>query len=96
MNDKFFNSLTAKEQDVVRKGVDIAKIIHRGMTAAQDMNAPTILGSVGMEVQALSPEQVAAFRKAAQPAVTAWVEEQIGKKWVEMLFKAIEDYRKGK
>ena len=96
MNDKFFNSLTAKEQDVVKKGVDIAKIIHRGMTAAQDMNAPTILGSVGMEVQLLSPEQIEVFRKAAQPAVTAWVEEQIGKEWVEKLFKAIEDYRKGK
>lgn len=92
MNDKFFNGLTKEEQSVVKKGVEIAKIIHRGMTAAQDMNAPTILGGVGMEVTLLSPDQITAFRKAAQPPVTAWVEEQIGKEWVEKLFGAIKEY----
>jgi hypothetical protein len=30
----------------------------------------------------------------AQPPVRAWVEEQIGKEWVEKLFAAIEEYRK--
>ena len=94
INDKFFNSLTPEEQKVVVKGVEIAKIIHRGMTAAQDLNAPTILGEKGMEVTLLSPEQVAVFRKTAQPPVKAWVEEQIGKEWVEDRFKAIEDYKK--
>ena len=94
MNDRFYDSLTPKEQKVIRKGVDIAKIIHRGMTSAQDLNAPAILGSVGMQVTPLSPEQVMAFRKQAQPAVRAWVVEQIGKEWVDKIFAAIEDYRK--
>ncbi len=94
MNDNFYNSLTPDEQKVVQRGVEIAKVIHRGMTSAQDMNAPSILSSVGMEVTALSPEQVAAFRKQAQPAVVAWVKEQIGEEWVNKLFNAIETYRK--
>ena len=94
MNDRFFNSLSPDEQKVVVKGVEIVKIIHRGMTAAQDMNAPAILGSVGMEVQLLSPEQVAAFRGKSQPVVKAWIEEQIGPEWVNKLFKAIDDYNK--
>jgi tripartite ATP-independent transporter DctP family solute receptor len=94
MNDRFFNSLTAEEQKIVVKGVEIVKIIHRGMTAAQDMNAPAILGSVGMEVQPLSQEQVAAFRAKSQPVVKAWIEEQIGKSWVDKLFKAIDDYQR--
>jgi tripartite ATP-independent transporter DctP family solute receptor len=93
MNDQFYNSLTPHEQKVVTKAVDIVKIIHRGMTAAQDMNAPSILSSVGMSVTTLSPDQVAAFREKAQPAVRAWVEEQIGKEWVDKLFAAIEKYR---
>lgn len=93
MNDKFFNGLTPEEQKVVLRGIQIAKWIHRGMTSAQDLNAPTILGGVGMEVTPLSLEQVSAFRAKAQPAVRAWVEEQVGKDWVEKLFKAIEAAR---
>ncbi len=96
MNDRFFGSLTPEQQTIVLKGVQIAKIIHRGMTAAQDLNAPAILGTLGMEVTALSPEQVAAFRDKSQPPVKAWVEEQIGKEWVEKLFSRIEAYRKAK
>jgi len=95
MNDKFFSSLTPEEQKVVLRGIQIAKVIHRGMTCAQDLNAPSILGGLGMEVTALSPEQVAAFRVKAQPAVRAWVEEQIGKDWPNKLFTAIEAYKKG-
>ncbi len=96
MNDRFFGSLSPEQQAIVLKGVEIAKIIHRGMTAAQDLNAPAILGTLGMEVTALSPEQVAAFRNKSQPPVKAWVEEQIGKDWVEKLFREIETYRKAK
>jgi tripartite ATP-independent transporter DctP family solute receptor len=94
MNDRFWNTLTPTEQKAVLRGVNIAKIIHRGMTSAQDTNAPTILSGVGMQVTALSPGEVAKFRKMAQPAVRAWVEEQIGKEWVEKLFSAIEEYRR--
>jgi len=95
MNDRFFNKLTPSEQEVVKKGVEIAKIIHRGMTAAQDTNAPAILSSVGMEVTPLSPDQVAEFRKQAQPAVVEWVQGQIGDEWPKKLFAAIEEYKKG-
>jgi len=91
MNDKFFSSLTPEEQKVVVRGVQIAKWIHRGMTSAQDLNAPTILGGVGMEVTLLTPQEIAAFRTKAQPAVRAWVEEQVGKQWVEKLFHAIKE-----
>ncbi len=94
MNDRFYNSLTPDEQTVIKKGVEIAKVIHRGMTAAQDMNAPTMLSAVGMTVTSLTPDQVAEFRNMAQPAVRTWVEEQIGKKWVDMLFTAIDEYNK--
>ena len=94
MNDRFFSSLTPEEQKVVLKGVQIVKIIHRGMTSAQDMNAPAILGTVGMEVQPLSQEQVAAFREKSQPVVKAWIVEQIGPQWVDKLFEAIDVYNK--
>jgi tripartite ATP-independent transporter DctP family solute receptor len=93
INENFFQSLTPAEQAVVLKGTEIAKVIHRGMTAAQDMNAPAILGTVGMEITALSADEVKAFREKSQPPVRAWVEEQIGKEWVAKLFAQIEKYR---
>ena len=60
---------------------DIAKVIHHGMTAAQDTNATTILSERTKKVTPLIPEQRAAFRERAQPAVREWVIEQIGEKW---------------
>ncbi|UCF94738.1 MAG: DctP family TRAP transporter solute-binding subunit [Desulfobacterales bacterium] len=93
MNDRFYAGLTPEEQKVIHKGVEIAKVIHRGMTSAQDMNAPTMLSGVGMQVTPLSPDQVAAFRQQAQPAVVSWVKEQIGEEWVQKIFDAIEAYR---
>ncbi len=93
MNDRFYQSLTPSEQKVVKRGTEIAKVIHRGMTSAQDTNAPSILSGVGMQVTPLTPDQVAAFRKKAQPAVVEWVKVQIGPEWVDKLFAEIEDYR---
>jgi tripartite ATP-independent transporter DctP family solute receptor len=94
MNDRFYNTLTPEEQKVVRQGVEIAKIIHRGMCCAQDMNAPTILSGLGMKVQPLTPEQVGAFRKVAQPPVIQWVVEQVGQGWVDKTFAAVKAYKK--
>ena len=93
MNDRFYDGLSAAEQTAVDQCVTIAKVIHRGMTAAQDANATTILGDKGLTVTALSPEQKAAFREKAQPAVRAWVVDEIGPQWPDKLDAAIADYR---
>ena len=90
MNDAFFQGLEESEQQAVREGIEIAKWIHRGMTAAQDANAQTILSDVGMEVTPLSPDQVAEFRAKAQSPVAEWVAGQVGQDWVDGLFAAVE------
>ena len=92
MNDDFFEGLTEEQQQAVLEGVELAKWIHRGMTSAQDMNATTILTDLGMTVTALTPEQVAAFRELAQPAVREWIVEEIGDEWVSKLFTAVDTY----
>ncbi len=95
MNDAFFQGLSDTEKQAVTKGVEIAKWIHRGMTAAQDSNAQTILADVGMEVTVLTPEQVAAFREQAQDPVAEWVAEEVGREWVDGLFQAVEQAEGG-
>lgn len=90
MSDRFWNRLGNEEKAAVSQGIEIAKVIHRGMTTAQDANAEPILKEKGMEVQRLTSQQIDAFRQKAQPAVREWLEAQsdIGREWVEKLLAA--------
>ena len=93
MSDAFYQSLTADEQQAVEQCVEISKTIHRGMTAAQDANATTILSELGMEVVPVSPAQKAMFREAAQPAVREFIVSEIGAEWPDRLDAAVAAYR---
>ncbi len=93
MSDDFYNGLTDAEKKAVDQCVEIAMVIHRGMTAAQDANAATILAQKGMTVVPVTPEQKAEFRAKAQPAVREWIVEEIGEDWPNRLDQAVEAYR---
>lgn len=90
MSERFFARLGNEERAAVLQGTEVAKVIHRGMTTAQDANAETILRERGMTVQRLTSQQIDAFRRIAQPAVREWLEAQrdIGRDWVEKLVTA--------
>jgi TRAP-type transport system periplasmic protein len=88
VSDNFYQSLTADQKKAFDAGVAIAKDIHRKLTAAQDMNAGKILSEKGMTVTELTPDQVEAFRKAAQPPVRAHLEKEVGKDIVGKLIDA--------
>jgi len=88
MSDAFYQGLTPEQRKAVDEGVEIAKGIHRKMTSEQDMNAGKILSEKGMTVTELTPEQVDAFRKIAQPAVRAHLEKESGKELVGKLIEA--------
>jgi len=94
ISDMFWQQLTPEQQEIVKTGTDIAIGIHRGMTAAQDMNAGSILADKGMTVTTLTPQEVAAFREVAQPAVRTYLEEQLGAELVADLLSAIEEAAK--
>ena len=93
MSDAFYEGLTDAEKQAVNQCVEIAKVIHRGMTAAQDANASAILAEKGMEVVPVSPEQKAMFRELAQPAVREYIVSEIGEEWPDKLSAAVEAYR---
>ncbi|MFZ5816613.1 MAG: DctP family TRAP transporter solute-binding subunit [Bacillota bacterium] len=93
MNDKFFAGLTPEQQKAVQEGVELAKWIHRGMTANQDMNAESILSAKGMKVTKLTPAEIEAFRQATLPPVADWMKKEYGEKWVSDLLKTVEAVR---
>ena len=89
INERFYQGLTAPQKKAVEEATQKAVQIHRRMTSDQDKNAKQILAKVGMEVTELTPAQVGEFRKLAQPPVKEWAEKEIGKPYVDSLFKAI-------
>ena len=94
INEKFYQSLTPTERKAVEEGTQKATAIHRKMTSDQDKSAKEILSKLGMEVTEVTPAELAKFRQLAQPPVKAWAEKEIGKEYVDNLFKAIEATRK--
>jgi len=93
MNDDFYNSLSDSEKKAVNQCVEIAKVIHRGMTAAQDANAATILAEKGMEVTPVTPDNKEKFRQMAQPSVREFIVSEIGAEWPDRLDAAVNAYR---
>lgn len=93
MAGDFYDSLTAAEKKAVEACTEIAMTIHRGMTAAQDANAATILAEKGMTVVPVSPAQKAKFRDLALPAVRAFIVGEIGEAWPAQLQAAVDAYR---
>ena len=59
--DDFYQGLNQGEQNAINQCFEIAKVIHRGMTAAQDANASAILSEKGMTVVPVSPENKEKF-----------------------------------
>ena len=90
VNERFYQGLTAAERKAVDEGTTKAVAIHRKMTSDQDKNAKTILEKVGMQVYVPTAAQIGEFRRLAQPPVRQWAEAEIGKAYVDDLFKAID------
>ena len=93
IGDEFWKSLTAKQQEAIQQGVELAKWIHRGMTAYQDDKAKMVLESYGVKVTELPPEEIQKFREATQPAVAKWMQETYGGTWVDDLLTEINSIR---
>lgn len=94
MNERFYQGLSATEKKAVDEGVRKAIEIHRRMTSDQDKNAKQILEKVGMQVTVPTAAQIGEFRKLSQPPVRQWAEKEIGKPYVDALFKAVDATRK--
>lgn len=87
-SERAWGRLGNEERAAITQATEIAKVIHRGMTTAQDANAEPILREKGMTVQKLTSLQIDAFRRLAQPAVRTWLDGEIGREWSEKLLAA--------
>ena len=86
INQKFYDSLTKQEQNVVDYAAKSAIVAGRGISRiieASDRGLPALAKK--MEVYTPTPAEKDMFREAAVPAVKQYVVESLGKEGEEML-----------
>lgn len=86
INQKFYDSLSQEEQEVVNYAAKSAIVAGRGISRiieASDRGLPALAQK--MEIYSPTPEEKAMFREAAAPAVKQYVIESLGKEGEEML-----------
>jgi tripartite ATP-independent transporter DctP family solute receptor len=93
INDDFFQSLSAAEQEVVSRAAVVAGNMGRSIqqwSTAQGVNA---VQAEGMTVYSPTSDELAMFREAAQPAVRAWLAGELGDEavWIDQLEAALAD-----
>ena len=86
INADFYDGLTDDERYVVDYAAKVAVDAGRGISRiieASENGLPAL--AAAMQVNALGAEELAAFREAAQPAVTALINERFGEAGTAML-----------
>lgn len=91
VNNRFFNTLSEAEQEVLKRAGVIAGNMGRAIqqfTTAQGLKA---VQEEGMQVYRPTPEQLAKFRAQAQPPVIEWLKNDLGDEaiWVERVQDAV-------
>ena len=86
ISDSFWNSLTADEQRVVNYAAKSCVTASRGISRIIEASDRGLAGLMDkIEVTALTAEDRQAFKEAAQPAVLAHVEAELGAEGVALL-----------
>lgn len=86
MNQEFFDGLSPEHQQIINWASEVATEAGRSMSRiieASDAGLPKLAAT--MEVNVVSPEEMAKFAAAAQPAVRTLIEEKYGAEGTAML-----------
>ena len=94
INEAFFQSLPDDLKAVVLKGAAMAEATEYGVRNYQArVSAINELKEHGMEVYFPTPEERATFRDAVVGPIRAYLEEQLGKEFVDEAFATVEQAR---
>lgn len=91
INDEFFQSLPANEQAIIAKAARIAGVMGRSIQQFNTAEGVTKVAADGMKVYSPTAEDMAEFRKLAQPAVKKWLAGELGDDavWIDKLDAAV-------
>jgi TRAP-type C4-dicarboxylate transport system substrate-binding protein len=96
INDEFFQSLSAKNQAVVKKAARIAGVMGRAIQEFNTAEGVTKVVAEGMQVYSPTAADLAQFKKLAQPAVKKWLAGELGDDagWIDKLDAAVKEASK--
>lgn len=91
INDELFQSLSAEERAAVQRAAIVAGTTGRAIQQFGSADGIAKLAGEGMTITQPSAEQMEKFRAAAQPAVQAYLRDQLGSDavWIDRLSDAV-------
>lgn len=91
INDRFFQKkLTGKQQKVVADAAKVLAAVHNGFSQEANIKGIKALRDKGMEIYEPTLQEVAEFRKIAQPPALDFIKEKAGDNWVSQILKSAE------
>lgn len=89
INEKFFQGLPKEHQAIVRNAALTSAVSENGIDNLENSVGLQFLKEKGMEIYTPTAAEKAEFRKAAQPAVIAYLEKQVGRPWIDKILNAV-------
>lgn len=91
MNEAFFKSLSAKNQEIILLAADQADRAATGFSRTMDLDAINTLSKGGMKFSYLSDAQREEFKRLGQPPYLKWMQDEVGQAWVDKFLNAIKE-----
>jgi C4-dicarboxylate-binding protein DctP len=89
INERFFQSLPKKYQDLVTGAARTGTVVGRGVGYIAEMSAIGKLKKKGIQVYAPNHEEYEQFRKLGRPPAEKYIRSKIGDEWVDAALKAV-------
>tara|TARA_A100001391_G_C5083348_1_gene280474 strand:+ start:5913 stop:6929 length:1017 start_codon:yes stop_codon:yes gene_type:complete len=93
INEDIFQGLSAEDQTILTNAATIAGTVGRAIQNVHTADGLSELAAAGQEIYKPTPDDIAAFREAAQGPVRDWLATQIDPVWIERLDGALADAR---
>jgi len=91
INDEFFQSLSKKDQALLKKAARTAGLMGRAIQQFNTADGVNKVVAEGMQVYSPTAAELKQFKDAAQPAVVKWLRGELGADaiWIDKLDKAV-------
>ncbi len=96
INDEFFSSLPENDQAIIKKAARVAGVMGRAIQQFNTAEGVTKVAAEGMQVYSPTADELAEFKKLAQPAVREWLAGELGDDavWIDKLDAAVAEATK--
>ena len=94
LNEKFYQSLPDDLKIALVEADRVGQLVYNGMGALLDAMATEIIHKQGMEMYVPTAEEIQQFRDIAIPSVKEFMEEDLGKEFVDDFLELVEEAHK--